>query len=100
MSAMEQLVKAKLSALNRYNPLICRVTSQALAEEIKRHVRDMEFDRYKIVSVVTIGELSDQHSMQQSSKCLWNETLDKQVTYTYTHNNIYCVATLYAIYTD
>lgn len=101
-STVKELVDAKMSAIKRYSPMLCKVTSQALAEEIKRHVRDMDSDscRYKIVSLVSIGELSDQHSMQQASKCLWNESLDIQITYTYTHNNIYCVATLYAIYTD
>ena len=71
--------------------------SKIMTDEIKNKVKSLQFFRYKIVCLVTLGESRDQ-SMMSSSLCCWDPTVDRHVTYKWTSPELYCTATVYAIY--
>ncbi|XP_029654056.2 tctex1 domain-containing protein 2-like [Octopus sinensis] len=70
-----------------------------LSDEIKDYVKALEFDRYKIVCYVVLGEKKDQDATV-SSRCSWDDRTDGCACYTYEANSWYCTAIVYGIYKE
>ena len=83
----------------KYHPKFCANLSKALGDEIKEKVKRLNFDRYKIVAVVTIGEKSSQSAVI-SSRCSWDVKLDNYATYTMETPTLFCSTIVYGIYTE
>ncbi|GFO42628.1 TCTEX1 domain-containing protein 1-like [Plakobranchus ocellatus] len=82
-----------------YNPKFCANMSRILSDEIKRRVKAMNFDRYKIICSVTIGEQKGQ-GVHVTSRCAWDEKLDTFATYTFQNEKIFCTATVFGVYNE
>ena len=83
----------------KYHPKFCANLSKALGDEIKEKVKRLNFDRYKIVVVVNIGEKSSQSAVI-SSRCSWDQKLDNYATYTMETPTLFCTTIVYGIYTE
>uniref|UniRef100_A0A0L8HHG2 Dynein light chain n=2 Tax=Octopus bimaculoides TaxID=37653 RepID=A0A0L8HHG2_OCTBM len=70
-----------------------------LSDEIRDYVKALEFDRYKIVCYVVLGEKKDQDATV-SSRCSWDDRTDGCACYTYEANSWYCTAIVYGIYKE
>nr|KAG5705907.1 hypothetical protein BaRGS_030797 [Batillaria attramentaria] len=77
----------------RYSPKICPNMCKILSDDIKEKVKQMNFDRYKIVCNVLIGQKKDQGVMT-CSRCVWDEKLDNFASYSFQNEHIFCTATL------
>ena len=82
-----------------YHPKFCANMCKSLTEEIKEKVKRLRFDRYKIVTVVHIGEKSNQSAVI-SSRCTWDQNLDDYATYTMETPTLFCTTCVYGIYTE
>ncbi len=69
----------------------------SVSNSIKVRIKDMRFDRYKLVCHVMIGPASCM-DMRATSRCLWDHTQDNYVTCTFNNENIAAVATVYGVY--
>lgn len=81
-----------------YDPTMnnkCRV----LSEEIRDRIKGLSMSRFKIVSIVTIGEKKKQ-SMLLTSRCLWNKSYDNFVSATYIHNNFCATGMVFVAYAE
>lgn len=83
----------------RYNSKICSKMSKILSDEIKEKVKALQFDRYKIVAIVMIGDKSNQGTVV-ASEAVWNPSVDNYATYTYVNKDIYCTAIVYGLYNE
>ncbi|XP_076829018.1 dynein light chain Tctex-type 5 isoform X3 [Brachyhypopomus gauderio] len=66
-------------------------------EVVKARVKDLMIPRYKIIVVISIGQLAD-HSMQMSSRCLWDAANDTCASHTFKNSSLFAVANVYGVY--
>lgn len=64
---------------------------------IRERVKALKTPRYKIVVLVTIGQLNGQN-MQICSRCLWDATNDTFASYSFKNSSLFGVASVYAVY--
>ncbi|XP_076462725.1 dynein light chain Tctex-type 5-like [Babylonia areolata] len=101
-SQVEEMLKSLLEerfSRSRYSPKICANMCKIMGDEIKNRVKQMNFDRYKIVSNVLIGQKKDQ-AIINCSRCAWDEKLDNFASYTFQNEHIFVTATVFGVYTE
>lgn len=77
----------------------CNPLASNISELIKARVKTLGIDRYKIVCVVTLGQV-DSSSISYTSRCIWNEALDTFVEYNFKNKEFYAVGLVYGVYLD
>ena len=82
-----------------YDPDRCNIFAMMLSEQIKSSVKSLNFPRYKIVSVVTVGSKSGQ-TYVQASRSLQNENFDEFVSESFENDSIFAVGVVYAFYQE
>lgn len=92
---LKNLLEDRLGKM-RYSPKICPNMCKILSEEIKQKVKQLNFDRYKIVCNVTIGQKKDQ-SVVTSSRCVWDDKLDNYASYAFQNEHIFCTAIVFGV---
>uniref|UniRef100_A0A672HIT8 Tctex1 domain containing 1 n=2 Tax=Salarias fasciatus TaxID=181472 RepID=A0A672HIT8_SALFA len=85
--------------LEKYEVEWARKMTKTLSEVIKAGVKDLMIPRYKLVVLVTIGELAAQ-GMQMNSRCLWDANNDNFASYSFKNNSLFGVAIVYGIYME
>ena len=84
-----------------YDPNASAQMTKTLSQIIKDAVKDLNYDRYKIVCVVTIGELlNGDVGIMQASRCVWDTNWDTFASGVYKNKTLYGVATVYAVYQE
>lgn len=79
-----------------FAPSLC----QQICEDVKSRVKELNFDRYKIVVTVTMGERYMQ-GLKAIAQFLWDPEKDSYVSCIYDSSpSLFAVATIYAIYFD
>ncbi|ETN60736.1 hypothetical protein AND_007629 [Anopheles darlingi] len=79
-----------------FAPSLC----QQICEDIKSRVKELKFDRYKIIVTVTIGERYMQ-GLKAISQFLWDPEKDSYASCIYDASpSLVAVGTIYAIYFD
>ena len=71
--------------------------SQFLAETIKVRVKSLEFERYRLMTMVQMGT-STGHDLVVASRCLWNPETDTFATVTFRVGNTFVVLTVFGVY--
>lgn len=74
---------------------LCR----SLSEEILSQVKAQNYDRYRIIVSVNVGEKCHQ-SFRQTAVFLWDAEKDAMTSYVYDRPDIFVTATVYGIYYD
>ncbi|ESP01256.1 hypothetical protein LOTGIDRAFT_111691 [Lottia gigantea] len=82
-----------------YEPAQCNLLSAQLADLIKKGVKDLGFSRYKLVTMVAVGEPKSA-SVAFTSRCIWNDKVDNYSEFVYNGDNIYAVGLVYGIYSE
>lgn len=80
-----------------YNPKTASRLCLYLSEEIKIRVKKLDFDRFKIICVVTIGQKYHQE-YKSVVKFLWDANRDGYANFVYDSTNLFCNGTIYAVY--
>ncbi|KAL8605866.1 hypothetical protein ACOMHN_040510 [Nucella lapillus] len=99
---VEEVLKSMLEdrfSRFRYTPKICANMCKIVGDEIKNRVKLMNFDRYKIVASVVIGQKKDQ-AIMACSRCAWDEKLDNFASYTFQNEHIFVTATVFGVYCE
>ncbi|XP_038049556.1 tctex1 domain-containing protein 1-B-like [Patiria miniata] len=95
---IEDVLEAELREA-KYEPERSQNLCRYLADTIKNRVKELDFDRYKIVAVVTIGSL-DQNASSLASQCVWNEKYDTYSEFTFKNGSLYALGVVYGIYQE
>ncbi|XP_038066593.1 tctex1 domain-containing protein 1-A-like [Patiria miniata] len=93
---LEQMIPETLARMP-YDARVCSRQAKALAGDIQERVKDLGIERYKLITVVHIGEIQQQ-SIRVCSRGIWDVEVDSSVTYQYQNASLYCVATIFGIY--
>ncbi|XP_038049564.1 tctex1 domain-containing protein 1-like [Patiria miniata] len=80
-----------------YEPISCSTQCKSIAQEVKLRVKALDYQRFKLVCIVNIGEKRDQ-DVRLGSRCLWDADRDNFACASYENQHIYATATVYAIY--
>ncbi|KAM9500462.1 dynein light chain Tctex-type 5 [Clarias gariepinus] len=81
----------------KYEPELCRQMTKTIAEVVKARVKDLMIPRYKIIVMISIGQLVEQN-MRMASRCLWDAATDTFSTYSFKNSSLFAVANVYALY--
>ena len=80
-----------------YNKDKCSMLTRDLSQMIKQRVREMNFERYKIVVTVVISENTSQ-GCELASRALWNTNTDNFITVPYKNKTLFAVASVFGAY--
>ena len=75
---------------------LCALCS-GLLQVVKARIKELLIPRYKIVVLISIGQLGDQ-SMYVGSRCLWDVANDTFAMHTFKNSSLLAMASVYAVY--
>ncbi|KAG9273674.1 dynein light chain Tctex-type 5 [Astyanax mexicanus] len=81
----------------KYEAELCRQMTKTISEVVKARVKDMMIPRYKIIVVISIGQLTGQN-MHVGSRCLWDATSDTFCSNSFKNSSLFAIANVYAVY--
>lgn len=70
-----------------------------LLQVVKARVKDLMIPRYKIIVMISIGQLAEQN-VRMASRCLWDAASDTFSSYTFKNSSLFAVANVYAVYCE
>lgn len=73
--------------------------SLALADRIRSQIKQLPFQRYKLVVQVSIGEKKGQ-DLRVASRCIWDIKWDRHITISKETSDAYVTVTIFLVYTD
>lgn len=80
-----------------YDPKACKQMVLTLSEIIKSRVKDMNYQSYKLVCVVSIGELKDQ-GFRMGSRCCWDPKWDSFATGSFKNKSLFAIGSVWGVY--
>lgn len=80
-----------------YDLKSCKQYVLTLSEIIKSRVKDLCYQNYKLVCVVSIGELKDQ-GFRMGSRCCWDPKWDNFATGSYKNKSLFAIGTVWGLY--
>ncbi|CAD5124633.1 unnamed protein product [Dimorphilus gyrociliatus] len=94
----EALLKRRLES-EVYDPVKCKHLSHEIAGELMRDLKQLQYYRYKIVAVVSLGS-AGQKGTKFGSRCYWNENKDCFKCVKYSNDTLFAMAMIYILYVD
>ncbi|KAG5285459.1 hypothetical protein AALO_G00003620 [Alosa alosa] len=83
----------------KYEAELCRQMTKTISEVVKARVKDLMIPRYKIIVLISIGQLSDQN-MRMGSRCLWDVANDTFSSHTFKNSSLFAIANVYGVYSE
>lgn len=71
--------------------------AREIADAIKSKLKEENWERYKYVVQVFIGEQRGE-GVRMASRCLWDEKTDNYASDIFMNESIFCVATAFGVY--
>lgn len=96
--AIDSVLESQLKGVP-YDADKCKDMLPAIADEIKDKVKLLGFERFKLVCVVTIGQLNNQ-GIRVASRCLWDNETDRMATSSYCGNDLFATAAVFGVYRE
>ncbi|XP_054913401.1 dynein light chain Tctex-type protein 2B isoform X2 [Poeciliopsis prolifica] len=93
---IRNIIREHLSDV-QYDPETAAELTRSLAESVKDKVKTAEFDRYKIVVQVLIGEQRGQ-GVKMCARCLWDADTDNYAEDVFMNDSLFCVVTVFGSY--
>ncbi|CRL07286.1 CLUMA_CG020265, isoform A [Clunio marinus] len=94
---LKNVMDKQFSQFERFDTQTSVALCKMVTDEIINQIKEKNFDRYKIIVVITICEKFMQ-GMNYSQKSLWDPTTDSSVTYIYDSPNFTAIGICYALY--
>ena len=101
LTVIRRIIKGSLSCLEdeTYDTRKCRNLSKALTDYLLYQLKALEYDRYKFICNVHVGQNLAQ-DIRISSRFLWNDQTDTFISESYKSRELFAVAIVYAIYQE
>ena len=93
---IESVLESQLKD-EKYDPKSCKQLVLTLSEIIKSHIKDLNYQSYKLVCVVTIGGLKDQ-GFRMGSRCCWDPKSDNFATGSYKNKSLFAIGSVWGVY--
>ncbi|KAK3609906.1 hypothetical protein CHS0354_036669 [Potamilus streckersoni] len=99
-SKVQNIIKEVLEsylAEEKYEPELCRQMTKTISEVIKARVKELMIPRFKVISLVHIGQLNGQ-GLRIGSRCLWDDKWDTSSSFEFRNNSLFAVGCVYGVY--
>jgi hypothetical protein len=83
----------------KYDPKQGKQFSLALAERVRGQIKQLPFQRYKLVVQVSIGQKKGQ-DLRVASRCMWDVKWDRHLTISKETQDAYVTVTIFLVYTE
>ncbi|KAM9503250.1 dynein light chain Tctex-type protein 2B isoform 8-T8 [Salvelinus alpinus] len=93
---IRDILREQLSGV-QYDPDEVGVLSRSLADCIKDKLKDVGFDRYKLVVQVVIGEQRGE-GVKMAARCFWDADTDSYAQDIFMNDSLFCVAAAFGSY--
>ena len=80
-----------------YDPNSCRQFGKTLCEIIKGRVKELNYERYKIIVTVSIGQLKGQ-GFRMGSRCCWDPKQDNFATASFRNKTLFAIGCVWGVY--
>lgn len=97
-AVIERILKEHLEK-EQYDASRSAYTAKLLSQIIKDEVKELNYERYKIAVVTSVGQLQDQ-GMVTASRCVWDTNLDTSASASFKNKTLFAVATVFAVYLE
>lgn len=101
-SEAEAIIKEVLELYlkdEKYDAKACRQLSLTLSQIIKDRVKELNYERYKIMCLVIIGQIAEQ-GMRVASRFCWDAERDTLASASFKNKSLFGIATVYAVYLE
>eukprot|EP01006_Ploeotia_vitrea_P050653 TRINITY_DN67480_c6_g1_i1.p2 TRINITY_DN67480_c6_g1~~TRINITY_DN67480_c6_g1_i1.p2 ORF type:complete len:122 (+),score=11.28 TRINITY_DN67480_c6_g1_i1:94-459(+) len=71
--------------------------SKEIADLIREKLRELQYDRYKFIVQVVIGEEKGE-GIKMGCRCFWDDECDNHAAEMFINRSMFCVATVFGIY--
>jgi len=71
--------------------------TKTLSTIITNRVKALGYDRYKIVTIVTVGEIAN-HGVRIASRCLMDQDTDNYASGSFKNSSLFGCATVFGMY--
>ena len=95
-SAIQEILNEELSG-KVYDIDVTSEWSKRISETIKDKLKTLEYDRYKFVTQVVIGEKRGE-GVKVVTRCLWDSDTDNYASANYSNETLFCVAVAYGVF--
>jgi hypothetical protein len=82
-----------------YNSATVGTMTRVISTEIKNKVKELNFQRYRIICQVVITQVEDQ-GIEATSRCLWDASCDNFAAVSYRNDSIAAIAMIYGVYLE
>ena len=82
-----------------YAPRLAALTCKSLSDEFKNKVKELGYERYKLVALVSLTEKREQ-ALSFVSRCVWDPRFDSFAQFTHTTPQFTCTALVFGVYRD
>jgi tctex1 domain-containing protein 2 len=93
---LEQLVDQNVGRQTEYDCNRYTQLSKDLSRTIKDAMKTMDYDRYKFVVQVVLGQC-DNDNLMMACRCLWDVHTDSYASHVYSNRKIFCAVTVFAL---
>lgn len=93
---IESVLESQLKE-ETYDPKACKQLVLTLSEIIKSRVKDLNYQSYKLICVVSIGELKDQ-GFRMGSRCCWDSKWDSFATGSFKNKSLFAIGSVWGVY--
>ena len=69
----------------------------SITDTIKKRIKEMGYDRYKIVVEVVLGEQRGE-GVRMGTRCLWDSDTDNYASDVFMNDSLFCCAAAFGIY--
>ncbi|XP_066933266.1 dynein light chain Tctex-type protein 2B-like [Clytia hemisphaerica] len=95
-STIQEVLNEELSS-KQYDAEETTKWSKEISETIKEKLKTLEYDRYKFIVQVVIGEQRGE-GVKVAARCLWDSDTDNYAQAIYSNETLFCVAVAYGVY--
>ncbi|XP_063076565.1 dynein light chain Tctex-type 5 [Engraulis encrasicolus] len=102
VTAVDDILKDVLASYlqeEKYEAELCRQMTKTISEVVKARVKELMMPRYKIIVLISIGQLSSQN-MRMGSRCLWDAANDTFSSHTFKNSSLFAIANVYGVYSE
>lgn len=94
---LEHLIEPMIDRQSDYDSHQCTQLSKDLSRLIKDAMKTLNYDRYKYVIQVVLGQ-SNEENLMMTCRCLWDIDQDNYVSYVYSNRKVFCAVTVFALF--
>lgn len=97
-AVIEKVLENQLKT-EKYDASRSAYNAKLIAQMIKDDVKDLNYERYKITVIASVGQLDDQ-GLSIASRCVWDTNFDTSATASFKNKSLFAVATVFAVYLE